>query len=61
MTRRRMGARVGALLQKSAPNLTPNIAQFDDADDLIAAIDPRWAGAIPALFAYDHRASCAAT
>jgi thiol-disulfide isomerase/thioredoxin len=48
------GTRVGALLQREAPNLTPNIAQFDDADALIAAIDPRWVGAIPALFVYDH-------
>ena len=45
---------VGALLRKQAPNLTPNIAQFDDADELIAAISPRWTGAIPALFVYDH-------
>ena len=45
---------VGALLRKQAPNLTPNIAQFDDADALIAAISPRWTGAIPALFVYDH-------
>ena len=46
--------RVGALLHKQAPNLTPNIAQFADADALIAAISPRWTGAIPALFVYDH-------
>jgi thiol-disulfide isomerase/thioredoxin len=45
---------VGALLHKQAPNLTPNIAQFVDADELIAAISPRWSGAIPALFVYDH-------
>jgi thiol-disulfide isomerase/thioredoxin len=51
----RAAARVGALLRRSAPNLTPNIAQFDDADALIAAIDPRWVGAIPALFVYDHQ------
>ena len=50
----RMAARVGALLQKEAPNLTPNIVLFGDADELIAAIDPRWVGAIPALFVYDH-------
>jgi thiol-disulfide isomerase/thioredoxin len=50
----RMGPRVAALLRKSAPHLTPNIVQFDDADQLIALVDPRWAGAIPALFAYDH-------
>jgi thiol-disulfide isomerase/thioredoxin len=46
--------RVGALLRKQAPNLTPNIAHFADADELIAAISPRWTGAIPALFVYDH-------
>jgi thiol-disulfide isomerase/thioredoxin len=51
----RMGPRVAALLRKSAPHLTPNIVQFGDADQLIGAIDPGWAGAIPALFAYDHR------
>jgi thiol-disulfide isomerase/thioredoxin len=51
----RMGPRVAALLRKSAPHLTPNIVQFGDADQLIGAVDPRWAGAIPALFAYDHR------
>jgi thiol-disulfide isomerase/thioredoxin len=45
---------VGALLRKQAPNLTPNIAHFVDADELIAAISPRWTGAIPALFVYDH-------
>ena len=45
---------VGALLRKQAPNLTPNIAHFIDADELIAAISPRWSGAIPALFVYDH-------
>jgi len=45
---------VGALLRKQAPNLTPNIAQFVDADELIAMISPRWTGAIPALFVYDH-------
>jgi thiol-disulfide isomerase/thioredoxin len=51
----RMGPRVAALLRKSAPHLTPNIVQFGDADELIGAVDPRWAGAIPALFAYDQR------
>jgi len=51
----RMGPRVAALLRKTGPHLTPNIVQFDDADQLIAVVDPRWAGAIPALFAYDHR------
>jgi thiol-disulfide isomerase/thioredoxin len=51
----RMGPRVAALLRKSAPHLTANIVQFADADELIGAIDPTWPGAIPALFAYDHR------
>ncbi len=46
--------RVGALLRREAPNLTPNIAHLIDADELIAAISPRWTGAIPALFVYDH-------
>jgi thiol-disulfide isomerase/thioredoxin len=46
--------RVGALLRKQAPDLTPNIAQFVDSDELIAVISPRWTGAIPALFVYDH-------
>lgn len=46
--------RVGALLRKQAPDLTPNIAQFTDSDELIALISPRWTGAIPALFIYDH-------
>jgi thiol-disulfide isomerase/thioredoxin len=50
----RMGPRVAALLRKSAPHLTPHIIQFGNADDLIAAVDPRWEGAIPALFVYDH-------
>jgi thiol-disulfide isomerase/thioredoxin len=45
---------VGALLHKQAPNLSPNIARFVDPDELIAAISPRWTGAIPALFVYDH-------
>ena len=45
---------VGALLHKQGPNLTPNIAQFVDADELIAMISARWTGAIPALFVYDH-------
>ena len=48
-------ARVAALLRRAAPHLTPNIAQFDDADQLIGMVDPRWAGAIPALFAFDHQ------
>ena len=45
---------VGALLRERAPNLTPNIAKFVDSDELIATISPRWTGAIPALFVYDH-------
>jgi thiol-disulfide isomerase/thioredoxin len=45
---------VGALLRKQAPDLTPNIAHLIDSDELIAAISPRWTGAIPALFVYDH-------
>jgi thiol-disulfide isomerase/thioredoxin len=50
-----MGARVGALLQRTAPNLTTVIAKFDDPDRFISGFNPRWEGAIPAIFAYDQQ------
>jgi len=51
---RTAGPRVGALLRKVAPNLTPAIAKFDDADGFISAFDRTWEGAIPAMFAFDQ-------
>lgn len=51
----RAGERVVRVLSESAPSLTRNIANIDDADAFIAAVDPRWEGAIPAMFAYDAR------
>jgi thiol-disulfide isomerase/thioredoxin len=51
----RAGERVVRVLSQSAPSLTRNIADIDDADTFIAAVDPRWEGAIPALFAYDAK------
>jgi thiol-disulfide isomerase/thioredoxin len=46
-------ARVSKLLTEQAPNLTPVIARFTDADQFIGSFDSRWEGTIPALFAYD--------
>jgi thiol-disulfide isomerase/thioredoxin len=46
-------ARVSKLLSEQAPNLTPVIAKFSDADQFIGTFDSRWEGTIPALFAYD--------
>jgi thiol-disulfide isomerase/thioredoxin len=46
-------ARVSKLLTEQAPNLTPVIAKFTDADQFIGTFDSRWEGTIPALFAYD--------
>jgi thiol-disulfide isomerase/thioredoxin len=57
----RMGPRVGALLQKTAPNLTPAIAKFGDADNFIRAFSAQWEGAIPALFAYDQQGALRGT
>jgi thiol-disulfide isomerase/thioredoxin len=51
----RAGERVVRVLSESAPSLTRNIANIDDADAFIAAVDSRWEGAIPALFAYDAK------
>jgi thiol-disulfide isomerase/thioredoxin len=45
--------RVRKLLDEQAPNLTARIVNVDDPDAFINAIDLRWQGAIPALFAYD--------
>jgi thiol-disulfide isomerase/thioredoxin len=50
---RTAGPRVGSVLRRMAPNLTPTIAKFDDSDAFISAFDTRWEGAIPAMFAYD--------
>ena len=52
---RTAGPRVGALLRKVAPNLTPTIAKFDDTEGFISAFDANWEGAIPALFVYDQQ------
>jgi thiol-disulfide isomerase/thioredoxin len=51
----RAGERVVRVLSESAPSLTRHVANIDDADAFIAAVDPRWEGAIPALFAYDAK------
>jgi thiol-disulfide isomerase/thioredoxin len=51
----RAADRVVRVLSESAPSLTRNIVNIDDADAFISAIDPRWEGAIPALFAYDSK------
>lgn len=51
----RAGERVVRVLSESAPSLTRNIANIADADAFIAAVDPRWEGAIPAMFAYDAK------
>jgi thiol-disulfide isomerase/thioredoxin len=49
----RAGARVVEVLSARAPNLTRNIAKLGDSDAFINAIDPRWEGSIPAVFAFD--------
>lgn len=53
----RGGARVVQVLSESAPSLTRAIVSLndDDADAFISAIDQRWEGAIPAVFAYDAK------
>jgi thiol-disulfide isomerase/thioredoxin len=51
----RAGERVVRVLSEAAPSLTRAIVNVDDADAFISAIDPRWEGAIPALFAYDAK------
>ncbi|HVX94244.1 MAG TPA: TlpA disulfide reductase family protein [Polyangia bacterium] len=51
----RAGARVVEVLSARAPNLTRHIAKLADSDAFINAIDPRWEGSIPAIFAFDKR------
>jgi hypothetical protein len=51
----RAGARVVEVLAARAPNLTRNIVKVADSDAFINAIDPRWEGAIPAVFAFDDK------
>ena len=51
----RAGARVVEVLTARAPNLTRNIVKVSDSDAFISAIDSRWEGAIPAVFAYDDK------
>ena len=51
----RAGDRVVKVLAQRAPSLTRNIVSVDDPDAFIGAIDPRWEGAIPAIFAYDSK------
>lgn len=53
----RAGARVVRILADSAPSLTRAIVNLDDRDSdaFISAIDARWEGAIPAVFAYDSK------
>lgn len=51
----RAGARVLEVLAERAPNLTRNIVKVADSDAFINAIDPRWEGAIPAVFAFDDK------
>jgi thiol-disulfide isomerase/thioredoxin len=51
----RAGARVVEVLAARAPNLTRNIVKVADTDAFINAIDARWEGAIPAVFAFDDK------
>jgi thiol-disulfide isomerase/thioredoxin len=51
----RAGAHVVEVLTARAPNLTRNIVKVSDSDAFISAIDARWEGAIPAVFAYDDK------
>jgi thiol-disulfide isomerase/thioredoxin len=51
----RAGAHVVEVLTHRAPGLTRNIVQVEDPDAFINAIDSKWEGSIPALFAYDGR------
>jgi thiol-disulfide isomerase/thioredoxin len=51
----RAGAHVVEVLTARAPNLTRNIVKVSDSDAFISAIDSRWEGAIPAVFAYDDK------
>lgn len=47
-------ARLPTLLQARAPNLTPIVAHFEDADRFIGLFSKSWEGNIPALFAFDR-------
>jgi len=49
----RAGAHVVEVLTHRAPSLTRNIVHVEDPDAFINAIDSKWEGSIPALFAYD--------
>jgi thiol-disulfide isomerase/thioredoxin len=51
----RAGARVVEVLASRAPNLTRNIVKVSDTEAFINAIDTRWEGSIPAVFAYDDK------
>ncbi len=51
----RAGAHVVEVLSHRAPNLTRNIVHVEDPDAFINAIDAKWEGSIPAVFAYDGR------
>ena len=51
----RAGTHVVEVLAHRAPSLTRNIVHIDDPDAFINAIDPKWEGSIPAVFAYDGR------
>ena len=51
----RAGAHVVEVLTHRAPSLTRNIVHVEDADAFVNAIDSKWEGSIPALFAYDGR------
>jgi thiol-disulfide isomerase/thioredoxin len=43
------------LKERGSAAMSRTILRVDDADALIASIDPRWEGAIPAFFAYDRQ------
>ncbi len=49
----RAGAHVVEVLTHRAPSLTRNIVHVEDPDAFINAIDSKWEGSIPAVFAYD--------
>ena len=51
----RAGARVVEVLTQRAPSLTRNIVKVSDTEAFINAIDTRWEGSIPAVFAYDDK------
>jgi thiol-disulfide isomerase/thioredoxin len=48
----RRGAHVAEVLRRKAPGLTPFVARFDDPDQFMSLLSPRWQGAIPALFGF---------